>query len=828
MVSMIGEKKIAGQKSWELDAVLSSVRDNHTHREEDPPKLKRPTIPRVTPAADAERESFLKKLRVFYRDGCGDDMPVAAHGRPALLSRYGDWRRVRYDYPIWISSDGTRIERLTDLLSSSVGRAAPAADAARILKDNVLRLELIIRESLKEIEEKWDRVLTAALDELERRLHLKGDDAKAFSADRRRLVEELPKDGSLISYGDRMVPVLLDVSLRKQRAIRSEFLINAGRLKERLQEMLRVDEQKRPTAHAPEKLKDSYGYGGSFIDFKRFSSVMPDAASEILPADRRRRIEDVIGILNDLDEAFKPDALIVSTPSTVSLVSDRLESCSLQSAGDPSVCVSVEKVFDAHMVHMARVMKAIRMAELELAGHYDADVHDRYFETFDWRALTDEEIAVCPPAILLVRSDELMGEELARYSRLLVSIKPIKTFVLQRGFHPEGRSKPEGNFEYRQELGALAVSHRHTYVLQATPLHPASLVEDIRIGLNGAVPALFYFLTPEADLSYVRAGAAWEGRAFPEFVYDRTRGSQFGSRFDVERNPQVESDWPVYELEYDDNGKTALMNVAFTFADFAALEPEFSRHFLPVPPGCWTDDLVPYADFLKLSPPDAYRKMPFIWMIDAEGWLQKVAVSHLLVWYGQERLDFWRFIQEIGGINNYHVARAIGRVREEFEKAKAEEMSALTRAHDEETQRVRETAAREAMEKLSAILLDLDSIAALPVSRPAQVRTAEVKDETPAPAAVAEPVAVEETVSVEPWIETFRCTSCNECININPNCFKYDGNKQAVIADATAATFAQIVAAAEKCPAKCIHPGAPLNSNEPGLDDLVKRAAAFG
>jgi ferredoxin len=215
-------------------------------------------------------------------------------------------------------------------------------------------------------------------------------------------------------------------------------------------------------------------------------------------------------------------------------------------------------------------------------------------------------------------------------------------------------------------------------------------------------------------------------------------------------------------------------------------------------------------------------------MIDAEGWLQKVAVSHLLVWYGQERLDFWRFIQEIGGINNYHVARAIGRVREEFEKAKAEEMSALTRAHDEETQRVRETAAREAMEKLSAILLDLDSIAALPVSRPAQVRTAEVKDETPAPAAVAEPVAVEETVSVEPWIETFRCTSCNECININPNCFKYDGNKQAVIADATAATFAQIVAAAEKCPAKCIHPGAPLNSNEPGLDDLVKRAAAFG
>lgn len=822
---MIGEKKKAGQKFWELDAVLSSVRDNHTHREEDPPKLKRPAIPSVTPAADAERESFWKKLRAFYRDGCGDDMPVAAHGRPALLSRYGDWRRVRYDYPVWISPDGTRIERLTDLLSSSVERAAPAADAARILKDNVPRLELIVRESLKEIEENWDRVITGALDELERRLHLKGDDAKTFSADRQRLVEELPKDGSLISYSDRIIPVLLDVSLRKQRAIRSEFLIHAGRLKERLMEMLRVDEQKRPTSHAPEKLKDSYGYGSSFIDFDRFSSVMPDAASEVLPADRCRRMEDVIAVLNDLDEAFKPDALIVSSPSLVGMASGRLVSCTLQSADGPSVCMSAEEIFDMHMDQMARVMKAIRMAELELAGHYDADIHDRYFETFDWRSLTDEEMAACPPVVLLIRSDELMGEELACYSRLLASAKPIKAVVWQRSFHPGDR--PEVDFEYRQELGALAVSHRNTYVLQATPLHPVSLVEDIQNGLNGAVPALFYFLTPEADSSYVRAGAAWEGRAFPEFVYDRTRGLPFGSRFDVERNPQADCDWPVYELEYDDNGKTALMNVAFTFADFAALEPEFNRCFLQVPPAYWSDDLVPYADFLKLSPPDAYRKIPFIWMIDAEGWLQKVAVSHLLVWYGQERLDFWHFIQEIGGINNYHVARAVDRAREEFEKLKVADMAALSRSHGEEIQRVRETTAREAMEKLSAILLDLDSLAALPMAKPAPVSTVEEKEETPSPA-VTEPVAVEEAVSAEPWIETFRCTSCNECININPNCFKYDGNKQAVIADASAATFAQLVAAAEKCPAKCIHPGAPLNPNEPGLDDLVKRAAAFG
>jgi pyruvate-ferredoxin/flavodoxin oxidoreductase len=35
------------------------------------------------------------------------------------------------------------------------------------------------------------------------------------------------------------------------------------------------------------------------------------------------------------------------------------------------------------------------------------------------------------------------------------------------------------------------------------------------------------------------------------------------------------------------------------------------------------------------------------------------------------------------------------------------------------------------------------------------------------------------------------------------------------------------VIGAEKCPAKCIHPGKPLNPDEPGLEALMDRAAPF-
>ena len=57
--------------------------------------------------------------------------------------------------------------------------------------------------------------------------------------------------------------------------------------------------------------------------------------------------------------------------------------------------------------------------------------------------------------------------------------------------------------------------------------------------------------------------------------------------------------------------------------------------------------------------------------------------------------------------------------------------------------------------------------------------------------------------------------------------FKYNDNKQAFIADINAGTYAQLVEAAENCQLSIIHPGKPVNPNEPGLDELMKRAEPF-
>ena len=67
----------------------------------------------------------------------------------------------------------------------------------------------------------------------------------------------------------------------------------------------------------------------------------------------------------------------------------------------------------------------------------------------------------------------------------------------------------------------------------------------------------------------------------------------------------------------------------------------------------------------------------------------------------------------------------------------------------------------------------------------------------------------------------------NECIDINPRIFAYDGNKQAFIKDPRGGPYKDLVRAAEKCTAQVIHPGTPADSKEKDAAKLLKRAAKF-
>lgn len=80
---------------------------------------------------------------------------------------------------------------------------------------------------------------------------------------------------------------------------------------------------------------------------------------------------------------------------------------------------------------------------------------------------------------------------------------------------------------------------------------------------------------------------------------------------------------------------------------------------------------------------------------------------------------------------------------------------------------------------------------------------------------------------VPPWIDSEKCTTCEECVNINPNIFAYDKRRKAYIKDPHGGPYKHLVRAAEKCSEKIIHPGFPADRSEKGIARLIEKAKKF-
>jgi len=123
-------------------------------------------------------------------------------------------------------------------------------------------------------------------------------------------------------------------------------------------------------------------------------------------------------------------------------------------------------------------------------------------------------------------------------------------------------------------------------------------------------------------------------------------------------------------------------------------------------------------------------------------------------------------------------------------------------------------------------------VAAVPLAPEAPTAPEAAEAPTAPAAAEARPVAADAPASDtrssdDPYIETPRCTTCNECTTLNGRMFAYNENRQAYIADQSAGTYSELVEAAEGCQVAIIHPGKPRDPNEPGLDELMARAEPF-
>jgi pyruvate-ferredoxin/flavodoxin oxidoreductase len=469
-------------------------------------------------------------------------------------------------------------------------------------------------------------------------------------------------------------------------------------------------------------------------------------------------------------------------------------------------------------------------------------------------------------------------------SRLLASGKPIRVLVLDTQVYSNTGGQActsgytgqvadmaaygkvqHGKEEVRKELALIALAHRGTFVHQSSQASASHLIAGVIKGLQSRRPAVFNIYTPcpvehglRDEWAPHAARLALESRAFPYMTYDPDGGETFADCLSLEGNPALEEDWPTYDLEYvDADGQPAKLTLPLTIADWAATEARFKKQFTAVAADRWDEDMVLFHEFIDLPADEREGKVPFIHSIDKDKHLKRLRVSPEIATLAKDRLLYWSQIRELAGIQVSATVR--DRITSELEAEFDLKAEAIRREYEGSIAQLKTTypavIARRLAEGLiragngSRTVADLlveartaPALAAIPAADLDATRTVAATAVVPAAAQVASPVAAAATATVtvaapaveadgalamEAYIETERCTTCNECTNLNGRMFAYDENKQAYIKDPKGGTFAQLVQAAERCPAAIIHPGTPLNPKEKDLEKWIKRAQPF-
>ena len=696
---------------------------------------------------------------------------------PAIFAGYRDLTALRYDFPLVLihAGGGPSVQSLSRLFDDAVKAIAADSDGER-LKRHAVRLERELRKLLAEgvcgsLSKLWD--LSAA--------RVGGKDGKLLQDSLSRLRAALKNtDGDLVDC-DKAMPFRLFrhawQALQDQKA--QKFHADTTKLLMKLSDILSADFVRSKEGLSADRLRASVGAAHrDAFDFDAMSHLLAEASANVpLPESRRRRVRGLLSTLR-AQRFFAP-------------ASDGDKGIDI---GEPYLfmfesCTDAVAAYRERLPKMIELAKAMAMARLETEGEYSEARHDAFFAEFGANGLEPEDLVLFPDYLICLRAADLAATDSELLLQAFVAGLPIKVIVQTDDlFEPSPISSELQISGLRgRQLVSTAIGAGTYFVLQSGSATLFKLRERILRGLAQPGPALFNIFSGASGTGvppYLTAAAAAESRAFPSFVYDPSAGPDWASRFSLDGNSQIELDWPQQCLDYEDAAQQLISeHLAFTSVDFAACDPRCAKHFAKVPRTKWTADLVPVVEFLAREPKDLTEKVPCLLMVDRDNRLQKVVVNDRLVREARRCAEAWRSLQELGGVHNSHAVALVERER----KAWAEQAQPPT----------------------AAVQSQLGAAAAVPT----------------APAATAE--APPEKPPGEPYIETARCTSCNECTQINDKMFGYDANKQASIIDPDAGTYRQLVEAAESCQVSIIHPGRPRNPNEPGLDELMKRAEAF-
>ncbi len=805
-------------------------------------------ISKISPPKEISLEEFQKKwrqMRSFFRNGKNDkklDLKLS----PLHLSNRNMKEFILDEYPIFLNTENFTEEvpycgSLKEIILNTLNRCNIDQVKESIIFIHIERIIQNVNKLLLDSAPLFFRpTIISVLNKLQTDLQLTAEVLNSYTQEIKLFTDKMPKNGVIIPFDKVALFKILENTMSAILVpARIKLANEINKLEYKIQDILKVEDEKKPSSNEAKNLHDSYSFVDSMLKFDELVSLIPESGSQVMGNDRIERIQTVL-------EDLKTNALLFSQYGFL-YVNDLFfynkdynwntlfPKNQIEVFQDGNGCDAIMFSFKKEMGLWAKLFKAMRIADLELNSSYDSEIHDDYFKNFNWQNFTLDELNSCPKFLLIADSDQLFETEFNKLSKLLSEHFPIKVIALKTLINSKnGNEELLGmNLHSQPKLATLMLSQNNIYINQSTVLSPNFLAKGFTEGFLAFSPAIYSILnTNDSDENHaLMLSAAIEGRDFPGFVYNGQLGLPWGSRFNLENNPQPDKSWPIHEIEIINHlNRKEILSAPFSFADNAFLNDDYFHYFLPVDSSYWNENLISITEFMKRNHLENMGKLPFIWMKDEGNNIYKSIVCWEMVMATQERLDFWRFLQENSGINNYHVLAAVEEVKKEMKAVFDFEIEQLQIEQKIEIQKIRDEEADKVIGNLTSFLLDLD-FTNLEIKSDNKVNVEPIIiDEVPVVKEIREkkPNKVESgKIAIEAYIDTPLCTACNECVGLNGNLFKYNSEKLAYVADVKAGTFKELVEAAEVCPVGIIHPGTPINPDEADLTQLLKRAEKF-
>lgn len=720
-----------------------------------------------------------QEMIAFFLTGrrSGTDLrPLDNAFRPALFAGHSDLTSLRYAIPLILNFDekpDRSVLSLSRLVDDAIESMAGDRERDRIARHAYSIERELRRELLKKGSGDFSKIWHTVVETVSQ-----SDPDLADSA--ARLWKQFDASGTILDadaeFSSRVIYHAWN-AVQESKAM--TFRQKARRLLLKLHEILDAEIVGSASGRSPERLRA--GVGASFaasFDFGEMSRILVESKPGYALSDQRReRIKLLINVLET--QRFYP--IGNEAPEAYSFSYFR--------------CSDALDAYRTRHAEAVELLKTLAIADLETKGEYREIQHDILFEGFGANGLAADELAELPDYFVCTDASSLDAAETAQLIDLLAAGLPIKIFVrtddiLEPSIVAEGHAAL--GLRSRQ-LVNTAIALTDVFIFQTCASHMFQMHEQMLRGLTFDGPALFSVFSGATghnyDLPpYLVAAAAMESRAFPALVFDPSAGSDWASRLSLDENPSREDDWPVHDLLYEDETLQAHSDkLAFTLAELMVMDDRFREHFALLSSPNRSEGSISVVEAIATDPSGMPSAVPYVTLIGTDNVIKRALIDDRLMAEARRCLAMWHSLQELGGIHNSHAERLLA--------TELKERSA-------------------------------ESTAKLPPVEAQRAETAPVSDPIAAAAASIEEPAAEDHGD-EPYIETARCTTCNECTNVNPRMFAYNAEKQAFIADPDAGTFRQLVEAAEGCQVSIIHPGKPRNPKEPGLEDLILRAAEF-